>query len=401
MKIKTKLSLFFTGFAILALILILIVSFYLTDTEIVKNAKDKLSAIAQIQKNRVEELINSDLEQLNQIQNRTGVIDALESYFKNPNQSDLTSLTVRLQDAQKSIKNFNTVNIYDLNSKLVSASNPDVKVEDLYDLNGLKEEIGENKIEINFKGDRKLVLHGPIAKDGVTLGTLLIIANIDDFKKITNDYAGLGNTGETTIAGRNDNGDAFYLDAPRFGSNESTVPKENTQVAITQALKKNEELFTNLVDYRNQPVYAVTKYIPEVDWGLVVKEDKAELFKPIYVGAWTLGGAGLLVIILTYLASIVVANSISRPIVKLQKGTEEFEKGNLDYKVGTKGKDEIGQLSRSFDNMSASLKESRKNTEDKIAERTKELEQINKAMVGRELKMIELKKEIEKLKKEK
>jgi C4-dicarboxylate-specific signal transduction histidine kinase len=51
--------------------------------------------------------------------------------------------------------------------------------------------------------------------------------------------------------------------------------------------------------------------------------------------------------------------------------------------------------------MVSKLKEARENLEDKIKKRTSDLEKTNKFMVGRELKMMELKKEIDSLKNKK
>lgn len=64
------------------------------------------------------------------------------------------------------------------------------------------------------------------------------------------------------------------------------------------------------------------------------------------------------------IAAVVVAvflwirRSVLSPLGKLQVGTEKIGSGNLDYKVGTKAKDEIGQLSRAFDQMTEGLKTS-------------------------------------------
>jgi len=56
-------------------------------------------------------------------------------------------------------------------------------------------------------------------------------------------------------------------------------------------------------------------------------------------------------------------------------------KGNLNYKVGIPSTDEVGQLSRAFDEMTTNLKKSReeleeysKNLEKKVEERTRDLE---------------------------
>ena len=78
---------------------------------------------------------------------------------------------------------------------------------------------------------------------------------------------------------------------------------------------------------------------------------------------------------------IETSKTITRPIRMLHEGTEEITKGNLNYKIGTSSPDEIGQLSRTFDEMTGALKKSReeleeysKNLEKKVEERTRELE---------------------------
>ncbi len=78
--------------------------------------------------------------------------------------------------------------------------------------------------------------------------------------------------------------------------------------------------------------------------------------------------------------SILISRNISKPILRLNNGIEEVLKGNLDYKVGTTAKDEIGQLSRAFDNMAAKLKKDREALEEYsvhlegiVKERTMEL----------------------------
>jgi PAS domain S-box-containing protein len=68
----------------------------------------------------------------------------------------------------------------------------------------------------------------------------------------------------------------------------------------------------------------------------------------------------------------------------LHEGTEEIIKGNLDFKVGTPSSDEVGQLSRAFDEMTTNLKKSReeleeysRSLEEKVEVRTRELSDIN------------------------
>lgn len=69
----------------------------------------------------------------------------------------------------------------------------------------------------------------------------------------------------------------------------------------------------------------------------------------------------VLVLIITFLSviiSILITRSIIKPIQNLNKGAEIIGNGNLDYKIGNQSKDEIGQLSRTFDEMSEKLMKS-------------------------------------------
>lgn len=129
--------------------------------------------------------------------------------------------------------------------------------------------------------------------------------------------------------------------------------------------------------------------------------------------------AGIVILIL--FAGVIISRNLTRPIKKLLKGTREITKGNLDFKLDINSKDEFEELGTAFNQMADGLKgyEEKvsgysKELERKVEERTQDLEKIklslenknkelegkmkeietmNKLMVGRELKMMELKKE--------
>jgi len=136
-----------------------------------------------------------------------------------------------------------------------------------------------------------------------------------------------------------------------------------------------------------------------------------------------------LVILLGFLISILVAGRIVRPIQLFIKGTEEISEGNLDHQIKVKTGDEIEKLSDNFNQMTKNLKKSQRQLEDtrdvlevkvkartqelqeqaegldeqvkvrtrELQERIDELERFHRLTVGRELRMIELKKQIQEL----
>jgi len=91
---------------------------------------------------------------------------------------------------------------------------------------------------------------------------------------------------------------------------------------------------------------------------------------------------------------VLISYLLTRPIVALEKGAKEITAGDLTKRVEVDTDDEIGELSKSFNEMAAKVQASTQSLEEKIQERTGELQKLNRYFVGRELKMVELKKEI-------
>lgn len=111
---------------------------------------------------------------------------------------------------------------------------------------------------------------------------------------------------------------------------------------------------------------------------------------------------------------ILLQEFVLSPIRELSKGVKSISDGNFTYKVEPKSKDEIGVLADSFNQMAHEillsknlLQKHQQELESQVIKRTKELqntvdelEKMDKLTVGRELKMVELKKRIEELENE-
>jgi len=137
--------------------------------------------------------------------------------------------------------------------------------------------------------------------------------------------------------------------------------------------------------------------------------NQAQLTKAISFNIFILSGVLFLIIVILLNAYLTL--KISRPLAKLTKGAEIIGKGNLKHRIDVKSKDELGELATAFNNMAAGLKDKsieiqkeltmRKKAEEELRKRVEELERFSKLTVGRELKMIELKKKIKELERKK
>jgi len=77
---------------------------------------------------------------------------------------------------------------------------------------------------------------------------------------------------------------------------------------------------------------------------------------------------------------VVIGQSVSRPIKKLNNAAHEVAKGNLNQILKINSKDEIGALANSFSHMTQELKEHRDNLDGLVKSRTRELEASNKEL---------------------
>lgn len=78
--------------------------------------------------------------------------------------------------------------------------------------------------------------------------------------------------------------------------------------------------------------------------------------------------------------SFFAIRAITRPINALIKGAERIGKGHLEYHVNIKTKNEIGTLAASFTSMAGRLKEANEELEQRVIQRTAELETANKEL---------------------
>lgn len=110
----------------------------------------------------------------------------------------------------------------------------------------------------------------------------------------------------------------------------------------------------------------------------------------------------MMVVISCLVLHLIIKKYITIPIKKIiEKADETGKTQDLTIVLPESYNDEIGNLVRAINKSRLRLLKYRNDSNDKILKRTRELEKMNQVMVGRELRMIELKEKVSKIEKNK
>ena len=233
----------------------------------------------------------------------------------------------------------------------------------------------------------------PVLSEGKLIGVVALQVDNDEIRAIVNDYAGLGETGETVVASREGDMAVFVMptrhDTHAAFKNKIFVGSEEF-LTIQKALE-GQKGYGVSVDYRGKEVLAAWRYLPHLRWGMVVKIDTKEAFRPaVSLRDWSFF-IGVITTIGVILAAFLVSGSISNPIINLTRTTRRIAGGDLTSKVDIQGSIEIGELGASFNKMMEQLEMSREeltehrdHLKEMVDERTKELKKAQEKLISEE-----------------
>lgn len=242
--------------------------------------------------------------------------------------------------------------------------------------------------EIAAETDTSLLLASaaPIWVNDIFYGIIMIVGGQETLFAITGDTTGLGHTGDVYLV--NERG---YMVTPSRFVPDAVLSKkvdldpvrtDEGRIAEIEHTGKLEAVTTR--NYRGRDVIGVYVPVPDVGWTLVVEKETAEAYAPVNSVTESIRWVLFTVLMAGAVLAIVLSRAASIPIERLRRGTQEIIRGNWDYKVGTSSSDEIGELSRAFDEMAAKLSETQRELEAyaehlelRIHERTRDLTEAN------------------------
>ena len=225
-------------------------------------------------------------------------------------------------------------------------------------------------------GRKASFLVAPVLQEGLPIGAVALQYNWDKLESVVTDRTGLGATGETVLAQRD--GEYVLYTAPLNHIENAAfryrVPLAEAAPAIKQALAGQSGYAVNINDYANHPVVAAWRYLPALQWSMVVKIDTSEAFAPLaHMQHLTLSGLLILTCLISLLA-LSFSKFLTIPLQSLIDATTQMARKNFQIKAKMTGPRELRELAASFNQMSADLAKLYGGLKVKIKERDKEID---------------------------
>lgn len=375
-KLQNKLLLLFAGFGTLAVLLIGIYAYNVGRNALMHRTFEQLIATREAKTENLKDFFDNKLESSKIAASSINMTDVKTQLRENPNQviqdkvlnlfmlgGDYRAMFVVYDEYNYAFGRFDGSKLHftnDLPSRLIVHLR-----KALEETNRTKEPVVLDYVET--QGQYFLTFVAPSFDEyGMYECAIGLTVASKELDKILQTFAssGLGSTGETYVVGN----DRLMRSSSRFRVNSIKRTKVETK-AVTEGLKGKRD--TQLIpDYRNTNVLSSYGPFPyfQLDWAIVSQIDEKETLNPVHSLRNELLIFGIIVIFLFWFTVTITSKQVSKPLVKLMSITESIGSGDYGMTSEVTTKDEIGQLTSAFNQMSIRILKQRMELEERNRE---------------------------------
>jgi len=386
MSIREKLQVAFVPLTAILILLLSLAAAWQFGLTLQEQTLSHLEAVAEVQRHRVREWVASQNRIAGQIASNRPLKESLAHYIATSDHVARQRAVDILKDAAIIDSGILGLVVVDFSGRKIIAVGELSARLDLAQVRPLLLSAREGatfRMTQGRHGDLGQQLIIPLRHGGKELGALVVELNADRLLAISSDYTGLGQTGETILASKAIGGRSRFLIPLRFDTEASwgaILPGATNELPIEVALRGEDLLLTDSLDYRGEKILAVTRSLPELDWGLVVKQDTAEALAPLRQLLWNLLVGGVLGLALLVVVANILARRLTQPILQLRDFARNTAGQHIADTGEEKSKDEIADLMQVLVSMTRKLIQSKLILERQVTERTTELEEANLAL---------------------
>ncbi len=274
---------------------------------------------------------------------------------------------------------FSDILLLDGNGRVLVSTNPSLEGMDEGMASYFRQGLQRNFLTPPYRdperrGSGVIIASHPIVAKG--RGSIGVLAGISDMKvldRIMAEPTGLGSSGENYLVGS----DYRPLTGLRGPLRTQDVLPQKGGLALALRSKLGGHGASD--DYRGVGVLESYAWLPDLQVALVVQQDRAEIFGSIMAFLIVDLIIAFVALLITAVASLLLAGSIARPVGELAAAAEKMAGGDLDQVVDIPGVDEVGHLAAVFNTMAARLRSVVGQQRAELAERRRAEERLRHA----------------------
>lgn len=385
-QLRVALVLAFVGMAIIPILVVMAATLNLVRAQTSAQIINQLESVVELKQDQITRWVVDSSEDLVLIHNGLDqsrlsglLVDAADPESQRAISAGLQTFTTSTTDGSGS-EHFEALFIYDPQGRVLAASDPilvgRIVARQAYFQPSLAGPHVQSPFYAIGTGELTMMVTLPIAAaDGAFRGVLAGQLNLDRLGQIMVVRTGLPSTGETYLVSQENN----YLLTP---SRVADYPQNRAyrSQGIDRALsgQSGAGLYENYFD-PPLPVIGAYRWIPELNAALLAEVDQAEVGRQ-YRSTIQIGGAITFALsLVAALLGLYIATRVAAPISTLTDAATRIAQGDLQSRVTIQSRNEIGRLADTFNGMADQLQQNLSSLEQRVAERTAELEQANAA----------------------
>lgn len=262
---------------VIAILLSQVITYRNARQRVIESTVKSLDAFATLYSSKVQDAIDRNFERFDLIVGRVRLKETLKDVQKNDREEILNQI---MRDALRVLDDVEMLLIAGPDRSLLGYVGRQTSSEYLPHIEkelALSEWKKGIRIIDYRKGEGHVLISGPIFDGDELLGTLHIIAAYDFLEEIVRSSKIIGKSAEVVIAEQHPTGAVSVIVSTFAETGSKVAMKMPDDVPLAHAFRKEESIFLDLSDVRGIPVLAVTRNLPDVNWAMVLKIDRAEI----------------------------------------------------------------------------------------------------------------------------
>ena len=257
---------------------------------------------------------------------------------------------------------FKAFYLIDSNKKIVFSTDPDIKIS--------SERLYSNAIKRSYHGSLSQVFTTPDGTNYMTLESIIRSPEMHGFNGILVAEVNLSNISEILKkALKNSRSQGLVLD-----DNGKVIAKSSTATNVYNitAAETAKTDITKLKNLNGEPFLITAVSLKKFDfyqapsWTIVLQIPEKVAFQAAYTFRTRILRILLITAIISIILSILLAQNFTAPLQNLIEGARQISKGDFSHHISPASDDEIGDLTRTFDEMRLNLRSTKADLEYRI-----------------------------------